>query len=125
MRWIAASAALMLSAGCGPGKPKVVDDQTFALEFATTYCDRMEECLEGAFYSEFLDQDDCIRETAGIQDDNNDLADDLDCDFEVDEAQQCATATYSATCEQIYENFFEPYGEVRSEFESCLDIYDC
>ena len=114
---------LLISATACGGAPTVVDEATFEIGFSETYCERLEECAEGFFYSEFRDQDDCFREISGIQDDYIDDADNFDCDFELDEAQECTTITHESNCESFWEFHF--LGEDVSEYDACTEIFDC
>lgn len=88
----------------------------YADALATAECNQLERCELGRFDSEYSSPEDCVRERSNNIDDALDALEDLDCDFDVDEANRCVRRVSGLSCEEWVE------GDGR---EACDLVYYC
>lgn len=126
---IARIAPLALLLGC-PVSVGSVDEDNFAEKAAQYTCKQMKECSPIEFYvdpddlgidGDAADQypngsmEDCVDFYTEAYEDMQDAADDADCDFDEDKANECFAG---GTCKGIAEN-------IEDTQESCSEIFDC
>jgi hypothetical protein len=126
---IARIAPLALLLGC-PVSVGSVDEDNFAEKAAQFTCKQMKECSPIEFYvdpddlgidGDAADQypngsmEDCVDFYTEAYEDIQDAADDADCDFDEDKANECFAG---GTCKGIAEN-------IEDTQESCSEIFDC
>jgi hypothetical protein len=99
-----------------------LDENTYPEIMAKEQCRLYKKCWRGYFDDEFTDIEDCIDEITDNIEDAVDSMDDLDCDFEDDEAEQCLVAHQEATCEDHFELHYEYDGPLADD---CDEVWDC
>lgn len=102
--------------GCSVFGPGNITEDNWAESFAKTYCKQLQECEKGFFESEFSDLDDCEDEIKDDVEDAAESADDADCNFEEDEAQDCVDSIHESSCEDFYDLDY---------VDDCDAVYDC
>ena len=109
-----ASLALLFATGCfGVGE---VDEDNWTEKYANVYCKQTETCARGLYESEFSDREDCIDEVQDQLEEQEEVYDELNCDFDEAEAQECLESFNSADCESVYEGDF---------VDDCDKVFDC
>lgn len=104
----------LLLTGCfGVGE---VTESNWTEKFSDVYCNQLEKCSRGFFESEYSDMADCLDEVQDDAEDQADNLDDLGCDFDEEEAQQCLDSFHKASCEDVYEADY---------LDDCEDVFDC
>ena len=126
---IARIAPLALLLGC-PVSVGSVDEDNFAEKAAQFTCKQLKECSPIEFYVDPDDlgiegdaadrypngsMEDCVDFYTESYEDLQDAADDADCDFDEDKANECFAG---GTCKGIAEN-------IEDTQESCSEIFDC
>jgi len=125
----ASLAPLALLLGC-PISVGSVDEDNFAEKAAEFACKQMKECSPIEFYVDPGDlgiegdaadaypegsMEDCIDYYTEAYEDMQDAADDADCDFDEDKANECFQG---GSCKDIAEN-------IEDINDSCSEIFDC
>lgn len=103
---------LALLGGCG----SVSVPAEYADALANAQCANFERCELGFFESEFSSQEDCVREISNDIDDASDALDDIDCDFDANEANRCISRVSNLSCEEWVEG---------DNFTACDLVYKC
>ncbi len=87
--------ALLLAAGCAsyesPGE--------YALARAEAECDRLQVCELGFWESEYTSEEDCASEREDRLSDRHEELEDLDCDFDPEQATFCVERVRAMSCE--------------------------
>lgn len=122
-------APLALLLGC-PVSVGNINEDNYAEKSAEFTCKQMKECYPIQFYADPDDlgiegdaadaypngsMEDCIDYYTELAEDTLDAADDADCDFDEDKANECFQG---GTCKDMAEN-------IEDSSESCSEIFDC
>jgi len=100
--------------GCGSYEK----EEVFIEKVAKEACDLNRKCYYAYYLDEFSDHNDCVDETIEDYEDLSDFFDDIDCDYEPDQAAECVDAVRKAskTCEE---------NDLEDVDDACEDVYDC
>ncbi len=106
--------ASLLATGCfGVGE---VSEDNWTEKYADVYCKQTQTCARGLYESEYSDREDCLDEVQDLLDEQAEVFEELNCDFDEAEAQECLESFHSADCESVYEGDFA---------DDCDKVFDC
>src|SRR5688572_16980540 len=91
-------AVLLALTACG------LDEDDLPAAYADAFCDRLLECDQGQFESEFSDMDDCEDEITEGGEDLQDIIDDGDGEYSSEGARECIASIREVSCED-FEDF--------------------
>jgi hypothetical protein len=112
MRIIAVAGGIVaLLTACGP--PDTIPQGEYAQRVAEVSCDRVRECMRGAFDAGFFSMDDCVEHGRRLNASIVEELDELGCDYDAKKAADLWVKIHDMSCENFYEgDYLEDQEEV-------------